>query len=273
MSLAIRSASYGHIKGKPLFSGLDFELSEGEIMAILGPNGAGKTTLLNTITGMMKWQSGETRIHGKPLSAYGDRELWRHIGYVPQARANAFAYTVLDMVLLGRSAHLGTFARPGEADRKIAQAVLERLEIGHLAREHCNAISGGELQLVFIARALAGEPSILFLDEPESHLDFKKQLIILDIIGRLAREDRMICVMNTHFPNHALRIADRVLMLGGDGSHCFGPTADVLTEDSIRACFGVNARIDTIDAEGNPVRSIYPMSLAHTFPDQMEKRK
>lgn len=262
MSLVIRSASYGHKKGEPLFSDLDFALSPGEIMAVLGPNGAGKTTLLNTITGMMAWQNGQTEIHGKPLAAYGERELWRHIGYVPQARANAFAYTVLDMVLLGRSAHLGTFARPGEDDVKIARRVLDRLEIGHLGKSYCNAISGGELQLVFIARALAGEPTILFLDEPESHLDFKKQLIILDIIERLAHEDRMICVMNTHFPNHALRIADQVLMLGSDGTHRFGPTDQVLTEDAIRSCFGVNARIDTLEADGRALRAIYPVSLA-----------
>ncbi|MCW5720320.1 MAG: ABC transporter ATP-binding protein [Devosia sp.] len=264
MSLAIRDASYGHRPGKPLFTGLDFALSSGEIMAVLGPNGAGKTTLLNTITGMMAWQRGETLVHGKPLAAYGERELWRHIGYVPQARTNAFAYSVLDMVLLGRSAHLGTFARPGAEDIAIARRVLARLEIAHLEKAYCNAISGGELQLVFIARALVGEPSILFLDEPESHLDFKKQLIILDIIERLAREDRLICVMNTHFPNHALRIADQVLMLGGDGTHRFGPTTEVLTEDAIRACFGVNARIDTIDAEGRAMRAIYPVSLDRT---------
>lgn len=264
MSLAIRNASYGYRPGQPLFSGLDFTLSPGDIMAVLGPNGSGKTTLLNTITGMMAWQQGETRINDKPLAAYGERDLWRHIGYVPQARANAFAYSVLDMVLLGRAAHLGTFSRPGTKDRVLARRVLERLEIGHLETAYCNAISGGELQLVFIARALVGEPSILFLDEPESHLDFKKQLIILDIIERLAREDRLICVMNTHFPNHALRIADSVLMLGGDGTHRFGPTDAVLSEDAIRACFGVNARIDTIVAEGRAMRAIYPVSLDRT---------
>lgn len=270
MTLAIRNGSYGHRPGQPLFSGLDLTLSAGQIMAVLGPNGAGKTTLLNTMTGMLAWQSGETLIDGRPLAAYGERELWRRVGYVPQARTNAFAYSVLDMVLLGRSAHLGTFARPGAADVAIARRVLDRLEIGHLAGSYCNAISGGELQLVFIARALAGEPSILFLDEPESHLDFKKQLIILDIIERLAREDRMICVMNTHFPNHALRIAHRVLLLGADGRHRFGPTDAILTEDAIRSCFGVNARIDTIDAEGRALRTIYPVSLDRTVSAPME---
>lgn len=261
MSLAIRNASYGQRASQPLFSALNFALSPGEIMAVLGPNGAGKTTLLNAITGMMAWQKGETLVHGRPLPSYGERELWRHIGYVPHARTNAFAHSVLDMVLLGRAAHVGTFARPGAGDVALACRVLDRLEIGHLEQAYCNAISGGELQLVFIARALVGEPSILFLDEPESHLDFKKQLIILDIIQRLAHEDRLICVMNTHFPNHALRIADKVLLLGSDSSHRFGPVDEVLTEDAIRACFGVNAQITSIHAEGRTMRSIYPISL------------
>ncbi|MBL4796745.1 MAG: ABC transporter ATP-binding protein, partial [Oleispira sp.] len=268
MSLTIRNASYGHKPNQPLFNGIEFSLNTGQIMAVLGPNGAGKTTLLNCITGMMAWQSGETLIHNKPLSAYGDQELWRHIGYVPQARANAFAYTVLDMVLLGRSAHLTTFASPDQDDVAIARRVLSRLEIGYLENAYCNAISGGELQLVFIARALVGQPNILFLDEPESHLDFKKQLIILDIIENLAHEDKIICVMNTHFPNHALRIADYVLLLGSDGTHRFGSTEDVLTEDSIRSFFGVNARINTIDAEGQQLRSIYPISLDRTTPSK-----
>jgi len=261
MTLAVRNASYGYKPGVPLFTGLDFSLAGGQIMAVLGPNGAGKTTLLNCITGMIDWQEGETLVHGKPLKSFGQRALWREIGYVPQARANAFAYTVLDMVLLGRSAHLGTFARPGSEDLAIARAVLERLEIGHLAQASCNAISGGELQLVFIARALAGQPRVLFLDEPESHLDFKKQLIILDIIERLAREDGLVCVMNTHFPNHALRIADTVLMLGSQRSHNFGPVDTVLTEESIRRRFGVHAQISTIEAQGQSLRSIYPISL------------
>ncbi len=262
MSLEITAASYGYNREKPLFRDLGFSLARGEIMAILGPNGVGKTTLLNNITGIMPWLAGDSLIDGKSLSRFSKRALWQRIGYVPQARANAFAYTVLDMVLLGRAAYLGLMQRPGEKDRDIARKVLTKLEIAHLEDSYCNSISGGELQLVFIARALVGEPDILFLDEPESHLDFKKQLIILDIIDRLAHEDGLICVMNTHFPNHALRIADKVLMLSADGRHDFGPVGDVLTEASVRDCFGVDAAITDIETPESRFKSIYPLSLS-----------
>lgn len=263
MSLGINAASYGYDAENPLFRQLSFSLVPGEVMAILGPNGVGKTTLLNNITGIMPWLAGDTLIGGKTLGQFNKRELWRRISYVPQARANAFAYTVMDMVLLGRAAHLRLMQRPGERDRLIAREVLEKLEITHLENAYCNAISGGELQLVFIARALVGEPDILFLDEPESHLDFKKQLIILDIIDRLAHEDGLICVMNTHFPNHALRIADKAMLLSSNGSHNFGPVSQVLTEDSVRKCFGVNVAISDIEAAEALFRSIYPLSLSH----------
>ena len=268
MSLSVRNGSFGHTPARPLFRGMNFDLAAGEIMAVLGPNGAGKTTLLNAITGIMPWQDGETYVHGKPLTDYSQRDLWQKIGYVPQARTNAFSYTVLDMLLLGRAAHLGTFARPGPNDYTLARKVLDRLEIRHLENAYCNAISGGELQLVFIGRALVGEPDILFLDEPESHLDFKKQLIILDIIDSLAHEDGLICVMNTHFPNHALRIADKVLLLGNDRDHHCGPAQTILSEDAIRTCFGVNAAISDITADGLTYKSIYPLSLNHTHAPQ-----
>lgn len=261
MRLQVCDADYGYQIGQPLFSDLNFSLSAGDIMAILGPNGVGKTTLLNTITGMLPWQKGQTLIGDKALSDYSTRELWQKIAYVAQARSNAFAYSVLDMVLLGRSAYLGTFAHPAKDDIQLARKILARLEIAHLENAYCNAISGGELQLVYIARALIGEPAVLFLDEPESHLDFKKQLIILDIIERLAHEDKLICVMNTHFPNHALRIANKVLLLGADGTYRFGDTQDVLSEEALRDCFGVNTLIHNIHLEGRTLQSIYPVSI------------
>lgn len=266
MTLEIENASFGHRADQPIISDLSLRLAPGEIMAVLGPNGAGKTTLLNAITGMIRWQKGRSLLHGKPLTDYPQRLLWQQMGYVPQARNNAFSYSVLDMVLLGRSAHLGTFGRPGAVDRLAARRVLERLEIAHLESSYCNTISGGELQLVFIARALLAEPSVLFLDEPESHLDFKKQLIILDIIERLAREDGIICVLNTHFPNHALRIAHKVLLMASDRSHRFGPAREVLTEDTIRDCFGVNAVLADVSAGEQTHRAIYPVSLVPAEP-------
>ena len=168
----------------------------------------------------------------------------------------------MDMVLLGRSAHLGTFGRPGRVDRVSARRVLERLEIGHLENRLCNAISGGELQLVFIARALLAEPKVLFLDEPESHLDFKKQLIILGITERLAREDGMICMFNTHFPNHALRIAHKVLLMAPSGGHQVGLVHDILTEQAVRECFEVDTVFSDIAVNNQIHRALFPVSVA-----------
>ena len=128
MTLEIKSGQCGYSLENPIISDLNFRLETGEVMAVLGPNGCGKTTLLNTIVGINSWQLGQTLVHGRPLSDYGPRELWQQLGYVPQARTNVFAYTVMDMVLLRRSAHLGTFGRPGRVDRVSARRVLERLE-------------------------------------------------------------------------------------------------------------------------------------------------
>lgn len=262
MTLEVQNGHFEYKKGQPIISGLNFKLVPGEILAILGANGVGKTTLINTITGMNKWQKGQTLVHDRPLQSYSARARWQRLGYVTQARASVFSYTVIDMVLLGKSTHLGTFSRPSPQDRQAAIRVLERLEIGHLVDRQCNEISGGELQLVFIARAMIAEPTILFLDEPESHLDFKKQLIILDIIQRLAAEDGIICVLNTHFPNHALRIAHKVLLMSDPHKHQFGPTQDVLTEAAIQRCFGVNAILSPIEVDDQILQSIYPVSIA-----------
>lgn len=262
MTLEIKSGQCGYSLENPIISDLNFRLETGEVMAVLGPNGCGKTTLLNTIVGINSWQLGQTLVHGRQLSDYGPRELWQQLGYVPQARTNVFAYTVMDMVLLGRSAHLGTFGRPGRVDRVSARRVLERLEIGHLENRLCNAISGGELQLVFIARALLAEPKVLFLDEPESHLDFKKQLIILGIIERLAREDGMICMLNTHFPNHALRIAHKVLLMAPSGGHQVGLVHDILTEQAVRECFEVDTVFSDIAVNNQIHRALFPVSVA-----------
>ncbi|MBX3144473.1 MAG: ABC transporter ATP-binding protein, partial [Trueperaceae bacterium] len=131
----------------------------------------------------------------------------------------------------------------------------------HLASRACNMISGGELQLTFIARALVNEPSVLVLDEPESHLDFKKQLIILELVESLAHEDGISCIMNTHFPNNALRVADRILLLGHGGKHTFGPAREVLTAEQVASYFEVNAQFTTVASERGEWPVLHPVSL------------
>ena len=147
------------------------------------------------------------------------------------------------MVMLGRSARLGLFAKPSEKDREAAFAALTKTGIAHLADKLTNEISGGEYQLVLIARALAGNPELLVLDEPESNLDFKNQLRVLTVLRELSETLGIGAVINTHFPAHALEISTKTLVLMPDGTHRFGFTHNVLTEETLSESFGVGVKI------------------------------
>lgn len=260
-TVAVRGAGYRIPGGRRLYRNLSFEVGAGQVVCVLGPNGVGKTTLINCLCGLRRWTEGETRIGGAPLKNLTQQQIWKTLGYVPQARTNAFSYTVLDMVLLGMATQIRLFATPGKEHRERAMTVLQRLEIDHLARRACNQISGGELQLTFIARALVNDPKVLVLDEPESHLDFKKQLIILELVASLAHQDGISCIMNTHFPNNALRIADRILLLGHGGWHTFGPARETLTAAEVARYFEVNAQFTTVQSEHGEWPALHPVSL------------
>ena len=262
MKLTVKDGSFAYGRRSPMiFENVNFSVDSGEILAILGPNGAGKTTLLRCITGMLRWKSGDSLLDEEPIRSMGAGELWSRMAYVPQAKAASSAYTAFETVLLGRSAHLGPFETPGKKDLEKAREAMELLGISHLARKKCSAMSGGELQMVLIARALASEPQVLILDEPESNLDFKNQLVVLDAMTRLAGAG-MTCVFNTHYPAHALQRSDKALILSRGGSYKFGPTASVVTEDAIREAFGVEAVIGSVETPTNILRNVIPLQIA-----------
>ena len=261
MNLTVENGSFFYQKDAPIFRDVNFSVDPGQIMAILGPNGAGKTTLLRCITGMLKWRSGQSLLDGEPIHAMPPRKLWSKMAYVPQARSVSSAYTVLETVLLGRSSHMNLFSSPKEGDLKKALEAIELLGIGHLTDKNCSAISGGELQMVLIARALAAEPQVLILDEPESNLDFKNQLVVLDAMTKLAQRG-MTCVFNTHYPAHALQRADKSLLLSRGGEYVFGGTASVVTEENIRKAFGVDAVIGQVETPGNILQNVIPLRIA-----------
>ena len=261
MNLSVDHGSFHYRKDTPIFRDVSFSLDSGEILAILGPNGAGKTTLLRCVTGMLKWRSGQSLLDGVPIHTMPARKLWSKMAYVPQAKAASSAYTAFETVLLGRSSHLNAFASPGKEDTEKAWEVMELLGIAGLADKKCSAISGGELQMVLIARALAAEPQVLILDEPESNLDFKNQLVVLDTITRLA-QNGMACIFNTHYPAHALQRANKSLILSRGGDYVFGSTASVVTEEAIRGAFGVEAVIGEIETPYNTLRNVVPLHIA-----------
>lgn len=261
MKLEVINGCFSYPKGeRHILQDISFSAGPGDVLAILGPNGAGKTTLLRCMMGLLKWDAGETLLDGTPLGKLPQRELWRRISYVPQARQALAAYTVEEMVLLGRTAFLGRFSLPGSRDRDAARTVLERLHLKDIAHRSCAELSGGEFQMVLIARALVSEPEILVLDEPESNLDFKNQLLVLDTISQLASEG-ITCVFNTHYPAHALRRATRALMLGRDGSHRFGPVEEVITEARLSEYFGVQSVIGTVEGPEKAYADVIPISI------------
>lgn len=266
MRLSVEQGSFSYRKHGPvIFDDINFSVDSGEILAILGPNGAGKTTLLRCITGMLKWSQGQSLLDGRPIRTMRPGELWSSMAYVPQARGAATAYTAFETVLLGRSSRINAFAAPGKADVEQARRVMELLGILHLAQKPCSAMSGGELQMVLIARALAAEPKVLILDEPESNLDFRNQLVVLDAMTKLAAEG-MTCIFNTHYPAHALQRSDKALLLSKGGSYVFGNTATVVTEEAIGRAFGVEAVIGTVETPTSILQNVIPLQIAKAEP-------
>ena len=253
--LKIENGSFAYKGGPQILNNINVEVEAGEILAVLGPNGAGKTTLLRCMMDMLHWQEGRSLLDGEDIKTMPASTLWRRMAYVPQARSAGTSFTAFQTVLLGRSSRIGAFSAPSEEDMEIADRVMKTLGIEYLADKPCHAVSGGELQMILIARAMAAEPEILVLDEPESNLDFKNQLIVLDTMSKLA-ESGMTCIFNTHYPAHALQRADKSLMLTKGGMNIYGRTKYVISEDDIRSIFGVNAIIDDGD-----VQNITPISI------------
>ena len=261
LKFEVRNGSFGYDKRK-ILNDISFEVESGEVLSVLGSNGVGKTTLLKCMMGFLKWDNGKTYIDGKSIEEYSHRDVWKKIAYVPQAKGAAFAYSALDMVLLGRSAHIGTFRQPGSEDIETALKAMDDIGILHLKDKLCTRMSGGELQMVLIARALTVSPMMLVLDEPESNLDFKNQLIILDTIKKLARERNISAIVNTHYPAHALQLSDKALMLNRDGTSFYGEAGEVINEQNMRVSFGVNVYVDRLKLNDLVYRSVIPLSLA-----------
>jgi iron complex transport system ATP-binding protein len=227
--------------------GLDVALATGEVLALLGPNGGGKTTLLKTLLGLLKAKVGEVYLGGKPLAEYSVRERARIIAYVPQVHIGTFAFTVETVVLMGRTAHGNLFSRPSARDRAVTQAVLERFGIAQLSNRPYTMISGGERQLVLLARALAQEPQFIVLDEPTASLDFGNQGKVMNEIQALAKSGHGV-LFTTHDPNHALRAADRAYLLRDGKRLDEGAVDTVLQRAQLEALY--NAPVQLVSEQG-----------------------
>ena len=202
-------------KNKPVLENLSFSVKGGESLCLLGPNGVGKTTLFRSMLGFLKPLAGTIMLDGQDIASWSSRMLAQKIGYVPQNHTPPFAYPVLDVVTIGRLSRISPVASPSAHDVDVAMASLERLGVAHLADKLYTQISGGERQMVLIARALAQEPEMLVMDEPTASLDYGNQVKVLRQISRLAREGMSI-IMTTHFPDHAFLCASKVGLITRD---------------------------------------------------------
>lgn len=218
---------------------VDLSISTGEVLCLLGPNGCGKTTLFRTVLGLLPPLAGRVLVQGQPVQHWPRAEFARRVGYVPQAQAGVFAFEALDMVLMGRAARLPLLARPSGADRAMALACMQRLQIAHLAARRYTELSGGERQLVLIARALAQEPALLVMDEPTASLDFGNQIRVLEQIEALSAQG-MAMLLSTHQPEHGLRVASRIALLGHGRLLGVGEPRAVATPAALAELYGIS---------------------------------
>lgn len=222
---------------------VSISVGRGEVVSLLGPNGSGKTTLIKCINALLVPKKGEILIAGTNVKDYSRTDLARVIGYVPQSHEPSFPFTVFDVVLMGRVAHLDIFQQPSSSDYKKAEDALHTVGLGHLREKPYTQISGGERQLALIARALAQEPQVLVLDEPTAHLDFKNQILTLQIIRRLSHEKKIAVILSLHDPNHALLFTDKTALVCQGKIISFGPSSEVINRESISQIYGIDVDI------------------------------
>ncbi|WP_312561087.1 ABC transporter ATP-binding protein [Anaerospora sp.] len=254
MTVEVKHGYFGYTKNSEILRDISFVLGEQEIMTILGPNGIGKTTLLKCMTGILQWTRGQTLINGTPIGTSREAQKQYPIGYVPQAHSLSFPYTVREVVTMGRARHIGVCSVPSRRDKEAVERAMDQVGIGAIRDKECTQLSGGQLQLVFIARALAGEPKVLVLDEPESHLDFKNQFLMLKLIKTLVKEHGISCIMNTHYPEHALRLSDTTLLLGKN-SYLFGKTQEIINEQRVKEYFDIEAKILSVPHKDETIKA------------------
>ena len=258
MILELNNLTCGYNK-KPVINNVNATVKPGEICCILGENGVGKSTLFKTILKLLPPVSGDVTIDGERISGWSNKKLATKMAYVAQSHTPPFPYSVEEVITMGRMSKIGAFSQPGKKDKEVVDRLIEEMEIAFLRNKAYTHISGGERQLVMIARALAQEPESLVLDEPTANLDYGNKVIVLNTIKRLA-EQGMSVIFTTHDPEQALLLNAKTLILFKNDPVVVGNANEVVTEKSLKSAYNANIRVvEIIDDKGNPVRVCIPL--------------
>ena len=232
---------YGDI---PALKDLSFSVTKGDFFIIIGPNGSGKTTLMKLMAGILKPKKGRLKILNRAIGNYTRKDLARTMAFVPQTMPVDFPFSVIEVVLMGRSPYMGMLGVEQEEDLKIAEQALTFTGVAHLAHRKLDQLSGGEQQRVFIARALCQEPDIILLDEPTASLDLAHQIRLMDLMEKLKKETGITVVMVSHDVNLAAMYCDRLLLLNKGEILCLGRPDEVLTFRTLEAAYGCTLLVD-----------------------------
>ena len=235
--IEVQNIYFGYDNRGNVLEELSFKVKKGELCAIFGPNGAGKSTLFKCIIGFLKPKRGDIYIEGKDITKMPIEDISKLIAYVPQEHKPPFPYLVKEIVLMGRTPHLGGIFGPKKEDMEKTLEAMETIGISHLADRPYTELSGGQRQLALLARALVQETKAMVLDEPTSALDFRNQMMIWDTLRKLTKEGMPI-IVSVHDPNHMLWFCDRVIILHNKRIIANGDPNDVLTEDVLKILYG-----------------------------------
>ena len=241
MSIEVKNLNFSY-GDRQVLHDISFRVEKGEFLSILGPNGVGKSTLFRCVLGLLSGYTGEVLVDGINARSFTVREAARHIAYIPQSSHPVFNYSVFDIVLMGRTSGLSTFRNPKKEDTDRCRWALGKIGISHLEQRCFHRLSGGEQQLVLIARALTQDAPVLMLDEPTANLDFGNQLRVLEQARTLAAEGYTV-IQTTHHPEQSYQFSDRILAVQNGRVLMEGTPAQVLTEETMKTLYGVDVTV------------------------------
>ena len=264
MNMAVNVINLSYSYGtRPVLNNLTFSVPKGDFFIIIGPNGSGKTTLMKVISGILKPQKGRLEILNRSIGHYNLKALARTIAFVPQMVTVDFPFTVIEMVLMGRSPYLGMLGLEHEKDMEIAKQAIAFTGVEHLTHRKLDQLSGGEQQRVFIARAICQEPDVILLDEPTASLDLAHQVRVMDLMEKLKAEKGVTVVMVSHDVNLAAMYGDQLLLLSNGQIVCQGLPDEVLTFQTLEEAYGCTLLVDESPLGKIPRVTLVPQKFMH----------